>query len=245
MRLVIVTISVFIFTNLLFAQQDSISIQNDNSKIEIQEIKESHLEPYKKDQDFIYIEEIQDSSIIERFKLWFGNIIRKFFEMIFGVGNAEGLLYFIFNILPYLLLAFLVVLLFKLFLKVNTKTIISGQYKPSTITFTKDEEIIKNENILALINDAIKQKNFRLAIRYSYLNSLKILTENNIITWESQKTNEDYSNEIQKEVIKNEFNTITKIYDYVWYGELKIDELKFESLKTHFNTLKKNLQNIE
>ncbi|MBE9488665.1 MAG: DUF4129 domain-containing protein [Bacteroidetes bacterium] len=223
------------------AQQDSLVAKNDNSKIEVQEIDESHLETYKNDKAFNYVEEKQGESIIYRFKQWLGNIIRKFFEAIFGVGSATGILYFIFNILPYLLLGFLVFLLIKFFLKVNSQNIILGQQNASTIKFTEDEQIIKNENIQTLINEAIKQKNFRLAIRYSYLKSLKKLTESDIISWDHQKTNEDYIKEIQKESIKHHFKDITKIYDYVWYGEFNIDELKFESLKIAFNNLNNSL----
>ena len=47
--------------------------------------------------------------------------------------------------------------------------------------------------------------------------------------------------EIQKESIKLNFKDITKIYDYVWYGEFNIDELKFESLKIAFNNLNNSL----
>ena len=136
---------------------------------------------------------------------------------------------------------FLVFLLVKFFLKVNSQNIILGQQNSSTIKFTEDEQIIKSKDIQALINEAIKQKNFRLAIRYSYLKSLKALTESDIISWEHQKTNEDYIKEIQKESIKHNFKDITKIYDYVWYGEFNIDELKFESLKIAFNNLNNSL----
>ena len=242
MRLLQIALCFLLCTNLFFAQQDSLAVKNDISKIEIQEIDESHLESYKNDKAFNYIEEEQEVSIIYRFKRWLGNIIRKFWEAIFGVGSATGVLYFIFNILPYLLLAFLVFMLMKFFLNVNSQNIITGRQNPSTIKFTEDEELIKNEDLQALINEAIKQKNFRLAIRYYYLKTLKGLTERDIISWEHQKTNEDYINEIQKRSIKNSFKDITKIYDYVWYGEFNIDELKFETLKTSFDNLNNNIK---
>lgn len=241
MRLLQIAICFFLFTELFYAQQDSLIVKNDNSKIEVQEINETHLESYKNDKAFNYVEEKQGNSIIDRFKRWLGNIIKKFWEAIFGVGTASGILYFIFNLLPYLLLALLVFLLIKFFLKVNSRHIISGQQNPSTVKFTEDEQIIKSEDIQALINDAIKQKNFRLAIRYHYLKSLKTLTENDIISWQHQKTNKDYINEIQKETVKHDFKDITRIYDYVWYGEFNIDELKFESLKTAFNNLSNSI----
>ena len=100
-------------------------------------------------------------------------------------------------------------------------------------------EIIKNEDIDALIAEAVNQKNYRLAIRYYYLLALKKLTETNHIEWKPQKTNEDYINELQASGYKPDFVNITKIYDYVWYGEFNVDAIKFESLKLPFQSLNK------
>ncbi|RKE92246.1 DUF4129 domain-containing protein [Ichthyenterobacterium magnum] len=237
MHLLKIVFAVFLFTTLSFAQQDALVVHYDESKLEKHDISEDDLSSYKENPEFNYTEVETEESIFSRIKRWLANILTKIFEAIFGVGKAGGILYFIFNILPYLLLAFLIFLLIKFFLKVNSKSIISGQQNPGTVQFTEDEQIIKNEDINKLINDAIKQKNFRLAIRYYYLQSLKFLAEKQHINWEQQKTNVDYISEIKKDTIKTGFKTITRIYDYVWYGEFSIDELKFETLKSSFETL--------
>ena len=59
--------------------------------------------------------------------------------------------------------------------------------------------------------------------------------------WQQQKTNTDYISEIETATLKTNFKAITKIYDYVWYGEFEIDEIKFESLKTAFHKLDKTI----
>jgi hypothetical protein len=173
---------------------------------------------------------------------WLGNIIREIIEAIFGVGEAQGLIYFIFNVLPYLILAFLIFLLLRFFLRVNSRTLITGQKETASFQFTEDEQIIKNEDIHALIDNAIAQNNFRLAIRYYYLLSLRYLTEKQVITWQQEKTNADYIAEIESESIKSSFKNITRIYDYVWYGEFNIDQLRFESLKIPFESLNNNIK---
>jgi large-conductance mechanosensitive channel len=232
----------FFCLQLQFAQQDSLTINYDDSKLDIKKIEEKDLEKYKADDDFKYIEEVQKENILQKIVRWIKNVIVKFFEAIFGVGKASGLLYFIFNILPYLLLAFLVFMLVKFFLKVNSRNIIYGEQKGGEITFTDEEQIIKNEDINALITEAIKQKNYRLAIRYYYLQTLKFLTEKNSISWQPQKTNEDYIKEIGNTSILSDFKNLTKIYDYVWYGEFNIDNLKFETLKNTFETINKSIK---
>jgi len=139
------------FGQLLIAQQDSLSVAIDDSKIEVKKINAEDLEVYKNDKAFNYAEEVYKEGAIEKFQRWLRNIITKFFEAIFGVGQASGILYFIFNILPYLLLALLIFLLIKFFLKVNSNAIIYGEKAITTFQFSEEEHIIRNEDINALI----------------------------------------------------------------------------------------------
>lgn len=244
MQLLKFTLLLFFITAIAIGQEQSLIVKNDSTSVEIKEINKNHLESYKKNPDFDYTQDEDKSNFITNFFSWLSNILTRFFEGIFGVGNVGGILYFIFNILPYLILAFLIYLLIKFFLKVNSNNIIASVKNSPTVVFTEEEQIIKNENIQTLINEAIKQKNYRLAIRYYYLLSLKYLNEQEIITWQQEKTNNDYITEIQKENLQSDFKSITRIYDYVWYGEFNIDQLKFETLKVSFenlnNTIKHN-----
>ncbi|MBC2845785.1 DUF4129 domain-containing protein [Winogradskyella flava] len=231
----------FCFVQLSFAQQSEQPVLFDDTDIEKQDISEKDLESYKADDDFNYIEVQQEESFLDRAYRWLRNILRKFWEAIFGVGTATGFLYFVFRILPYILLGVLIFLLIRFFLKVNSNRLIMKTKAQGNITITEEEQIIKNEDIPALIKEAINQKNYRLAIRYYYLLSLKYLTENDTISWQPQKTNEDYIKEIGKTSLKDGFKNITRIYDYVWYGEFGVDALKFEALKQPFENLNKSI----
>lgn len=235
----------FCFVQFSVAQQNEQPVKYDDSRVEKQVISEDDLETYKTDDDFNYVEVVAEENFLTKAKRWLNNILTKFWESIFGVGTAKGFLYFIFYILPYILLGVLVFLLIRFFLKVNSKNLITKSKQQASISFTEEEQIIKNEDIPALITEAINQKNYRLAIRYYYLLSLKQLTENDSISWQPQKTNEDYINEIRKDHLKVDFKNITRIYDYVWYGEFNVDAIKFEALKLPFENLSKQVQNVE
>ncbi|MBU2928211.1 DUF4129 domain-containing protein [Winogradskyella psychrotolerans] len=228
---------------LSMAYQNNAPHNYDDSTIEIQQITEDDLKTYKADDDFNYIEIEPEENILDKISRWFKNILTKFWEAIFGVGTASGFLYFVFTILPYLLLGILVFLLVRFFLKVNSTNLITKAKTQGSILFSEEEQIIKNEDIPTLINEAIHQKNYRLAIRYYYLLSLKYLTESDSISWQPQKTNEDYIHEINKDHIKTDFINITRIYDYVWYGEFDIDANKFETLKRPFELLNNTITN--
>ena len=214
----------------------------DDSPIERKIITEDDLETYKADKDFDYLEVEAKDSFLDRIYRWFRNLLRRFWEAIFGVGTASGFLYFVFKILPYILLGLLVYLLLRFFLKVNSNSILTRSKNKGSVAITEEEQIIKNEDIPALIRAAINQKNYRLAIRYYYLLSLKHLTENDAISWQPQKTNEDYIKEIAKTSLKDSFKNITRIYDYVWYGEFGVDALKFEALKQPFENLNNSIK---
>lgn len=224
-----------------FAQQNRQSVKYDDTAVEKQYISEQDLETYKADKDFNYTEVVAEENFLDKAMRWLRNFLTKFWEAIFGVGTASGFLYFMFRILPYILLGVLIFLLVRFFLKVNSNNLLTKAKQAGTISFTEEEQIIKNEDIPALIADAIQQKNYRLAIRYYYLLSLKQLTESDHILWQPQKTNEDYINEIEKNNLKIDFKNITKIYDYVWYGEFNVDALKFETLKLPFENLNKTI----
>lgn len=241
MRYVYLIILCLGFNLLAFSQEDKQPDYYDDSTIEKKTISKEDLEPYKFDEDFDYTETKKEESILDKFVRWLRNILRQFWEAIFGVGTASGFLYFVFRILPYILLGILIYLLIRFFLKVNSNNLITKNQQKGQVVFSEEEQIIKNEDINALINEAVSQKNYRLAIRYYYLLSLKKLSESDTIEWQPQKTNEDYIKELNQSNHKLDFENITKIYDYVWYGEFNVDAFKFESLKLPFEALNKTI----
>lgn len=241
MRYVYLIILCLGFNLLAFSQEDKQPDYYDDSTIEKKTISKEDLEPYKFDEDFDYTETKKEESILDKFVRWLRNILRQFWEAIFGVGTASGFLYFVFRILPYILLGILIYLLIRFFLKVNSNNLIAKNQQKGQVVFSEEEQIIKNEDINALINEAVSQKNYRLAIRYYYLLSLKKLSESDTIEWQPQKTNEDYIKELNQSNHKLDFENITKIYDYVWYGEFNVDAFKFESLKLPFEALNKTI----
>ncbi|RNC80227.1 MAG: DUF4129 domain-containing protein [Winogradskyella sp.] len=226
-----------------FAQEEKRPDYYDDSVIEKQTISEEDIETYKSDEDFDYTEAKKEENFLDRFVRWLRNILTQFWEAIFGVGTASGFIYFVFRILPYILLAVLIYLLVRFFLKVNSNAIMGNTQGKGEVIYSEEEQIIKNEDVNALIKEAVRQKNFRLAIRYYYLLSLKYLTEAKSIEWQPQKTNEDYIKELKSTDLRFDFENITKIYDYVWYGEFAVNEVRFESLKLPFESLHKSIKN--
>lgn len=208
------------------------SIQKDSSNIKVTYFKEVLKERYKGD-DFNY--SINDSGGINLLQ----RVLQKFFGWlndVFGIDldfiNYQTLEYIVYGFLSiaalYLIIKFLMQSPLNSVFKTEVKDIDSFQYV---------EENIKDVNFDTLIADALNDNNYRLATRYLYLKSLKILTNKNIIEWHYDKTNNDYINEIKDENTKYVFKRISYIYDYVWYGEFPIDEAVFTKNRPDFEKI--------
>ena len=101
-----------------------------------------------------------------------------------------------------------------------------------------EEESVNDPD--SLIRSAIKSGNYRLAVRYLYLQSLKRLSERKFIEINSNKTNYEYVTEIRKHKFANEFASLTLQYEYVWYGEYPVDERLFEQIQNGLSRFNKN-----
>ena len=59
------------------------------------------------------------------------------------------------------------------------------------------------------------------------MQSLKILSDKNIIDWEINKTNAKYIKEMNNHAQQNNFMQLTNVFDYVWYGNKKLAKEEF------------------
>lgn len=85
-----------------------------------------------------------------------------------------------------------------------------------------------------LIEQAVRQQNYRLAVRYHYLQTLQKLAAKGAITFASDKTNQEYLYELSDKKYKKEFASLTLNYDYAWYGEFVISDGAFRTIEQKF-----------
>ncbi|HAI36751.1 MAG TPA: hypothetical protein DCM40_00695 [Maribacter sp.] len=144
--------------------------------------------------------------------------------------------------LIYLLLGILAIyLLVKFLIKENFSAIF--QKKAETINdINLTEEHIEGVDIGNLLNEALANKDYRLAVRYQFLLSLQKLSKKDIIDWHFDKTNTDYVNEIQQPQLKQGFKRIAYLYDYIWYGEQDIDNDRYTVSVLDFEAINKLIQ---
>jgi len=150
-------------------------------------------------------------SLLERF---FSSVITKyFFWMLAGV--------------------FVAFLLYKLFF---TEGFFQRSYAKINVTRLEDEsnDLSKTVDYAKLVALAVSKGDYRLAVRYHYLQTLQKLTSKGLIQFASDKTNYEYVRELSGKSYKNDFAALTLNYEYVWYGEFEVDESIFNTIQNKY-----------
>lgn len=216
--------------------QDGI-VKSDSSNLDVTYFKDNFKENYSGD-DFNYsINDTGGVNLIQR-------VLRKLFNWLADVFGFD-VDFIDYQTMEYIVYGLLGIIVLYLLIKFLLENPISTVFKTEDKViegFSYVEENIEQINFDKLIKQALKDNNYRLATRYMYLKTLKVLANKKTIEWHYDKTNTDYLNEIKDSKIKSLFKRVSYIYDYVWYGEFPIDEVNFNKNKDDFNQLIKTTQ---
>lgn len=98
----------------------------------------------------------------------------------------------------------------------------------------EEDPVIDEAYLDQQLKDAIRKNNYRLAIRYLYLQTLSKMADKGWLQLSPDKTNYQYVQELNKSKYKNEFARITLHYEYAWYGDFKIGEEIFKPIHDAF-----------
>ncbi|WP_207512836.1 DUF4129 domain-containing protein [Longitalea luteola] len=98
-----------------------------------------------------------------------------------------------------------------------------------------DDMDIEDENLDEKIRKAIAAKEHRPAVRFMYLKVLQLLNERQWIRYHADGTNYEYVIQMSGHKLGNEFSSLTRVYDYVWYGEFTLTEEQFDIVHKNFS----------
>lgn len=230
----------FLISLLSFSQNDTVKYEKE--PIEILQFDQKKLEDFKNDKAFDYKVKEPKVTWVDKLLNWLKKWLMRLLEWLFGTSKAGKIIQFIVAALPYLIGLIALFLIYKLFGRIHTNSIVAKDIKVSQVPIDEAQLIKSPQDLKALIKEALANKDFRLALRYDYLQLLHELEQHEIILWEEQKTNQDYENEIQDKSLKTAFKDITYLYDFVWYGNFSIDEKRYDKANTRFNAIKNSLK---
>ena len=206
---------IFLFTFILVSLT-SLSADNDNP---IRSFDQAEMQSYAESSDFDYMNlVIQPPSIWQRIRWWFQSLLQKIFT------NANATLYvkIVFYIILFTVLGAAVFYIVRL--KYGGAITNDSKKIATNISFLEHTNVKDFEGMIA---GAIRDENYKLAIRYVYLQSLTMLSQRELIKLKDWKSPYDYEKELSTELIAP-YKNLSRLFEYVWYGEFEAGEEEYE-----------------
>ncbi|APY11683.1 hypothetical protein BWZ22_10730 [Seonamhaeicola sp. S2-3] len=192
-------------------------------------------------EDYVYERTIESSGWWTRFKQWLSDFFKDLFS-ITNEGQASKATDIAIKIAGVIIFLLVIYFIFKAVINKEGTWVFGKSSDKNIIPVTDIENNIHATDFKKLIENAEKENNYRLAIRYYYLWLLKQLTQAEIIEYDVEKTNSDYQNEITQNQIKKEFAYTSYLYNYIWYGEFNVSPTEFDQAKHAFTKFLKSVK---
>lgn len=234
-RIFFITLLVTLSTTNAFCNKDSANTQKvitlDSSAVQLRQPDQEKQKSLLENSDYKYDRKgPAPKTPWERFKEWFFDQLDKLFNT---KGGEIGL-----KILMYALIIAALVFIVILLVKNDIRSLLYGKSASIAIDFKEFSEDIHQINFNELIAMALSQKDFRRAVRLHFLKLLKELTDKNLISWKTDKTNNDYFIELSNTQYSKQFKELALLYEYIWYGNFEINEEDFKVTVGKFNSFK-------
>lgn len=196
----------------------------------------SSYEKYYQGEDFDYTVTKPQKSLMERISAKF----HRFLESIFGniPRNIGVVMTKVLEVLAVVVVALALYFIIYYMVLGNGNIFFGKKNHKVEIKTGNWQENIHEINFSQMILQYEQNHDYRSAVRYQYLYVLKKLTDRKLIEWNSEKTNKDYVTELSHKELKNEFQELSYIFDYVWYGEIAIQKEDYRYFKAKFNDFK-------
>lgn len=242
-RLILLVLFCFSFLSATFAQKKVDTAKKvvairlttkDSSVVKVRKFNDEQIITQSKEKDFIYDDVAPPQQTWwDRFWDWFWDLFSNIFE---GKSYSPILKWTIIG----LVVAGLVYFALRL-AGVDLKVLV-GKSKQVNVPYDERLENIHEIDFDEQLETAIKNGNYRAAVRLLYLKTLKKLTDAELIFWQPEKTNQAYVAELGDSSYQEEFTSLTNAFEYVWYGEFHIDKESFEKLNKSFLTFNTNVR---
>lgn len=207
-------------------------LQLDTAGIKIQRFESKKLRDITRSKDFDYDNQnAPGQSLWVQFRHW---LWEHLFRNMFNSSESNTFFYYLFIALGVI---FAVFVIFKA-TGISAMQIIRGSAKTISVPYTESLENIHELDFDSELNKAVANANYRFAVRLLYLSSLKYLNDKSLINWQIEKTNTEYINEIPEGDKRQTFYSLTRQFEYVWYGNFHIDVNTFQNIHSSFQQFK-------
>jgi hypothetical protein len=220
--------------------QINTALATDTSTIVLKQFDTKFKDKYK-NANYIYEFKTPAKTAWDRFLDWLSDLIRSLFQFS-TTGVAGSLIGIIFKIIMFGIIIFVIYLITKAILNKEGQWVF-GKNSKSIIEYSNIEKNLHNTDFDKLIKNSEANGENRLVVRYYYLWLLKRLSDKGLIIWDIEKTNSDYLYELKNQSDKEQFEYLSYLYNYIWYGEFELDQETFVKAKTAFEkAIKKRVE---
>lgn len=225
----LLSLLLFIFFASSAWSQENPTRYYDSSRVMERKVDTVALNEYAQDKDFQYNRQlIEEPNLLERFTLW---LLKK----LFGNYNA-GDVDLIYSIILGLLVVIAVSILIFYLTKISRSRLITAKGQAIAQVQFLDFEGSSSE-LDKQWQEAERDKNFPLALRYLFIKTLYFLKEEKSIEWKKEKTNSDYLNELKERWQRGPFRELSDLFAYTQYGGYPIHEADYLAAKTLYDLL--------
>jgi hypothetical protein len=210
----------------------------ERAAVEVRVFDQNKLSELKKERQFDYgIRNVPRENIWIRFYRMFLEALDWMFRKLFNTSAPPGSIW----VVMALVVIAAAVIAIK-FLDINLRKSGFKSQGGGMMDYKVEEENIHVLDFKALIQEAINSGNYRLAIRYLYLFSLKKLADRDLIEWIPGKTNHEYEQELTGLQVASHFSKLGYYFEYAWYGDFEINPESFSRAQSVFNGLDESLE---
>lgn len=186
------------------------------------------------DDTYVYEKPKKTEGWFTRSKNWVLRKLRQWFNL--GASQAASeLLDVLMRITFFLILIAVIFFLVRAVLNSEGRWIFGRRSDKNVLSMEEVEVNIHTTDFRKMVQEAVKQGSYRLAVRYYHLWTLKKLSNAQLIDYDVEKTNSDYFYEIENKELQGGFRYTSYLYNYIWYGEFTVDQQQFTKAKQAFH----------
>jgi hypothetical protein len=202
-----------------------VAVRYDTSSTAVRKASAEKEKEVFSDKDFIYHADAKES------KNWFRAFIEWLTEQFFGKVSAQNV-ELTWQVVKWTAIGLFIGGIIFVLWKSKFRGLLRSDPKIlAGASFADLPEDLESVNIERHIEDAIRNGNYRLAIRWCFLKSLQLLNQKKQIAWQPYKTNVDYEYELKNSDLRERFSKLSHVFEYVWYGELATNEATFNKYR--------------
>ncbi|MCH8495086.1 MAG: DUF4129 domain-containing protein [Balneolales bacterium] len=180
------------------------------------------IESYRNRHDFAQIEESR-LSIWDLITYWFRTLTS-------ALPDNEMIRFLVYLIVGALLLYLISWLVYRSFNSTHFRQNKVAQFGDAGGRFSSDSGGANPEDLL-------QSGDFRNAIRLMLIDSLQNLASEKMIALDKDKTNRDYLYELPEGALREHFSTLSRIYNYVWYGDFEPAQFQVDAAQNAWKQL--------